>query len=220
MRLSAAAAFVVIWALFTQTGCASNEQFPIKYFAKGAPTADQGNEAIVFGRLVIIDNGLKQDFQKPFPSLPDQPSPVSLDVNGADRKAIANFKVARDGRFRWIVPRERSEIHKVIYRAGAEIQPQAFFRPPDDVAACYVGTLQLDILTERDALFFLRVEKINGILLQDEFEEEEKDFVLRHPEYSGKVGKCLLEFDKTIPLDPPVGKLGILLAPAIGGMIH
>lgn len=181
---------LLIWIL-ALSGCAT-----IRVADPEKTVALSENEAVVFGKIIFIENN---EEKIPYGFWGRKPWMRFFRIE-SEEFLRWGFEPAyeKDGSFYWIVPRGTYVIPDI--RFGYVILPQIAFQVPLGADAFYLGTLKIDVETKQIIAAHF-VKKINSITISDEFDKAKETFMGRNPDFSGKIEKSLLIHDKSIPVD-------------------
>ncbi len=174
------------------SGCAT-----IRAVGPGKTVAFAENEAIVFGRVIFIENN-----QEKIPySMWTRPKPRMSFFRIESEKYIDwGFDpiYEKDGSFYWIMPTGTYIIPDI--RFGYVILPQVAFQVPSGGDAFYLGTLKIDAETKQ-IIARHYIKKLNSITVVDEFAKANEAFISRSPDFKGTIKKNLMIHDPSIPID-------------------
>jgi hypothetical protein len=159
----------------------------------GKPIELSESEALVFGKIMFIENG---EEKVPYGAWTRKPFPTVFGVES--EKYYVAPEVEKDGSFYWKVPRGTYIISKVEY--AYTVLPQVAFQAPPDAEAVYLGTLIIDVETKR-IIAARHAEKINAISVVNEFDKAREALLSRNPGFPGRMEERLMVHDKSIPID-------------------
>lgn len=181
---------LLIWFL-SLYGCAT-----IRVADPGKTIALSENEAVIFGKIIFIENN---EEKIPYGFWGRKPLMRLFRIE-SEEFLRWGFEPAyeKDGSFYWIVPRGTYVIPDI--RFGYVILPQIAFQVPLGADVFYLGTLKIDTETKQ-ILGIHQVNKLNSITVTDEFDEAKKGFMTRNPDFKGKIEKSLMIHDSSIPID-------------------
>jgi hypothetical protein len=172
------------------------------------------NEAVVFGKIIFIENN---EIKIPYGLWGRKPMIRFFRIE-SEEFLRWGFEPAyeKDGSFYWIVPRGTYIVPDIKF--DYTILPQVAFQIPYGADAFYIGTLKIEVETKH-IIFHYYPEKVN-IMLTDNFDKEKEILLKRNPDFTGKVEKALMIHDTSIPVDTSLYKqqklLGILNAIGFG----
>jgi len=168
--------------LLALAGCAAAPEPPLP-----AARAPEAGEAIVFGKIVLLEAG------SPLPYDPKAALyPEFTVIRIADDRAFT-VALAADGAFFAVLPKGAYVVDAVARRYRV---PMAFVAPPDADAA-YVGRLELDLVRER-GLFgsWLRPDHMD---VKDEGDTAEHALAARVPGFDGSLSRALMVGASQVP---------------------
>jgi hypothetical protein len=173
-------------------GCAT-----IRSVGPGKKVALAENEAIVFGKVIFIENN-----QEKIPySMWTRPKPrMSFFRIESEKNIDWGFDpiYEKDGSFYWIMPTGTYIIPDI--RFDYVILPQVAFQVPAGADAFYLGVLKIDAETKQ-IIARHYIKKLNNITVLDEFDRAKETFLIRHPNFNGRIEKNLMIHDPSIPID-------------------
>jgi hypothetical protein len=178
--------------LITVSGCATGAQKkPPK------PLTLPEDVAVVFGKVVIIENG---ESKVPYSAWSGAPVPFFYRVE-SEKAVRPKWKgwggiVKKDGSFYIRIPRGTYVIYRLEHRYV--VIPRVAFQAPYGADAYYVGTLLID-LDIKKGFWGPRVKKINGIEVLDEFEAARDGLLVEYPGLQGEIKKSLMAYDSSMP---------------------
>ncbi len=152
-------------------------------------------EALIFGRLRMIDNGREKEN---YLSSTDQLDMMLVRVE--DEQALSVKRVRTDGTFLWKVPRGTYLLTRLRWweiRGWFPMRPRIAFQVGPGAGAYYVGTLRIDAEIERSALS-VKLKQFS-IAVSDEFEGDAQLLTKQLPDFQGHVEKTLMVHDSRIP---------------------
>jgi len=151
------------------------------------------NEAIVFGKVIFIENQVYNMFTRGKPRM-------SFFRIESEKYIEWGFNpiYGKDGSFYWIMPRGTYIIPDI--RFGYVILPQVAFQVPSGADAFYLGTLKIDAETKQ-IIARHYIKKLNSITVVDEFDKANEAFISRNPDFKGRIKKNLMIHDPSIPID-------------------
>jgi len=148
-RFGAAAAASVV-PLLAFLGCMT-----VKYPRTGDVLAPGADEALVFGRVRVIDCGAEiTPWNDEFWEMlsPYQEPAILLSVFHVERgKRGILPRLEPDGRFSWIIPRGTYLLYHTRPESPVPNEPLAAFQVPPGPAAVYLGVLTMQIESEPDS---------------------------------------------------------------------
>ncbi len=185
------------------SGCAG---FDVKYLDRGEPLKAPDEAALVYGKIIIVENGK--------PTAPySMRFPLLTLFHVESGKKSGRLAVESDGSFYWVVPRGTYIITAITYHdawhgsIGSYVfQPQAVFQTPFGADAFYPGTLIIDVDVGRRLLGEYYLEKVTGVRVEDEFDAAKGSILNRNPELLARMEKNLMIHSKSIPIDPELQK--------------
>ncbi|HUI68188.1 MAG TPA: hypothetical protein VL087_08250 [Nitrospirota bacterium] len=153
------------------------------------------DEALIFGRMRMIDNGKEKES---YISTTEQLDIMLIRIE--DEQALAVRRVKPDGTFLWQVPRGTYLLTRLRwweFRGWFPIRPQIAFQVGPDAEAYYLGTLRIDADVERSALS-VKIKRF-AIVVADEYEQDVQLLTRELPSFQGRVEKALMVHDARIP---------------------
>jgi hypothetical protein len=165
----------------------------VKRVDQGEPIEISEDEAVVFGRLVLVEDGVDTAPYRRY----DEPIFGLLHVDS--EKRVRGGAVEPDGSFYWIIPKGTYLVESVNY-TKYQVFPQAAFQIPEGASAYNIGTMEIDLIFAR-APDGRRYAKKKEIRVADEFEKAEKNFHYRVPGFTGGVEKRVMVLDRRLPED-------------------
>lgn len=184
--------FIVISVtlLFTLSGCASI----VKQAPPGVVLPSTGDEVLVFGRIMWIQNG----------EIRESYSDIPLSILRAEDMKNGSIAVEKDGTFYALLPKGTYVIHEINWFdawSGLHwIVPKVAFNTVGDRHIYYLGTLVVDLKATRDIRGGLRVKGFT-IHIEDDEDNALVAFRERYPNQAGEVFKALMIHDPSIPTD-------------------
>jgi hypothetical protein len=152
-------------------------------------------EALIFGRMRMIDNGKEKEN---YISTTEQLDIMLIRIE--DEQALAVRRVRPDGTFLWKVPRGTYLLTRLRwweFRGWFPIRPQIAFQVGPDAEAYYLGTLRVDAEIERSALS-VKLKRFN-VAVADEYGQDVQLLTRQLPSFQGRVEKALMVHDARIP---------------------
>ena len=182
---------LLIWIL-ALSGCAT-----IRSVGSGETVALAENEAIVFGKVIFIENN---EEKIPYSGWERAKPRMSFFRIESEKYIEWGFNpiYGKDGSFYWIMPRGTYIIPDI--RFGYVILPQVAFQVPSGADAFYLGTLKIDAETKQ-IIARHYIKKLNSITVVDEFDKANEAFISRNPDFKGRIKKNLMIHDPSIPID-------------------
>jgi len=174
------------------SGCAA-----IKSVGPGTTVALAESEAIVFGKVIFIENHKEKI---PY-SAWTRPGPRMSFLHVESGKYIDwGFAPVyeKDGSFYWTMPTGTYIIPDI--RFDYFILPQVAFQVPSGADAFYLGVLKIDVETKQ-IIARHYVKEVNSITVEDEFDKAKEAFISRNPDFKGTIKKNLMIHDPSIPID-------------------
>jgi hypothetical protein len=152
-------------------------------------------EALIFGRMRMIDNGREKEN---YISTTEQLDMMLIRIE--DEQALAVKRVRPDGTFLWKVPRGTYILTRLRwweFRGWFPMRPQIAFQVGPDAEAYYLGTLRIDAEIERSALS-VKLKRFN-VAVADEYGQDAQLLTKQIPNFQGRVEKGLMVHDASIP---------------------
>jgi hypothetical protein len=152
-------------------------------------------EALIFGRMRMIDNGKEKES---YISATEQLDMMLIRIE--DEQALAVRRVKPDGTFLWEVPRGTYLLTRLRwweFRGWFPIRPQIVFQVGPDAGAYYLGTLRIEAEIERSALS-VKIKRFT-IAVADEYGQDVQLLTRQLPNFQGPVEKALMVHDARIP---------------------
>ena len=152
-------------------------------------------EALIFGRMRMIDNGKEKES---YASATEQLDMMVYRIE--DELALAVRRVKEDGTFLWKVPRGTYLLTRLRwweFRGWFPIRPQIVFQVGPDAGAYYLGTLRIEAEIERSALT-VKIKRFT-IAVADEYGQDVQLLTRQLPNFQGRVEKALMVHDARIP---------------------
>jgi hypothetical protein len=153
-------------------------------------------EALIFGRMRMIDNGREKEN---YISTTEQLDMMLIRIE--DEQALAVKRVRPDGTFLWKVPRGTYILTRLRwweFRGWFPMRPQIAFQVGPDAEAYYLGTLRIDAEIERSALS-VKLKRFN-VAVADEYGQDAPFLAKQLPNFQGRVEKGLMVHDARIPV--------------------
>lgn len=179
---------LLLFPLVVLAGCAGI----VKQAPPGVVLPSTGDEVLVFGRIMWIQNGEERESY----------SDIALSVLRAEDMKKGSIAVEKDGGFFALLPRGSYLINEINWRDPWDgphwIVPKVVFKVGEDRHIYYLGTLVVDLKAKRDIIGGLWVKDV-GISIDDEDEKAMKGFRNRYPEQEVKIAKALMIHDSRIP---------------------
>ena len=153
-------------------------------------------EALIFGRMRMIDNGKEKES---YISTTEQLDIMLIRIE--DEQALAVRRVKPDGTFLWKVPRGTYLLTRLRwweFRGWFPMHPQIAFQVGPDAEAYYLGTLRIDAEIERSALS-VKIKRFT-IAVADEYGQDVQLLTRQLPSFQGRVEKALMVHDARIPV--------------------
>lgn len=172
----------------------------VKEVDPGRPVSLQANEALVFGKIIFIENGKEA---VPY-GCSRAPITDIFHVESENKTRLWSCELwwthmlERDGGFYWIIPRGTYIIPQIQF--GYTISPQVAFQASFGADAYYLGTLRINVETKQIIAAHF-VKKINSISVADEFESMKDNLLKRNPDFKGAIEKNLMIHDTSLPVD-------------------
>jgi len=163
------------------------------------PLVLKKDEAVVFGKIVIVENG---EPRTPYSVWAGGPTPFfyraesEKTVRPKWRGRGWSKMLSEDGSFYIRLPRGTYIIYRLEY--GYVVIPRVAFQAESAGEAYYVGTLRID-LDAKKTFWGRKIEKINGIEVADEFDEARAGLMKEYPGFQGEASKSLMIHDSEIP---------------------
>jgi hypothetical protein len=152
-------------------------------------------EALIFGRMRMIDNGKEKEN---YLSATDQLDMMLVRIE--DEQALAVKRIRPDGTFLWKVPRGTYLLTRLRwweFRGWFPMRPQIAFQVGPDAQVYYLGTLSINAEIERSALS-IKLKRFN-VAVTDEYEQDAQLLTKQLPNFQGHVEKALMIHDSRIP---------------------
>lgn len=182
---------LVVW-IFALSGCGT-----IRSVGPGTSVALTESEAIVFGKVIFIEN-----HQEKIPySMWTRPGPRMSFFHVESGKYIDwGFAPVyeKDGSFYWTMPTGTYIIPDI--RFDYFVLPQIAFQIPSGPDAIYLGVLRIDVKAKQ-IMARHYVKEVNSITVEDEFDKAKEAFISRNPDFKGTIKKNLMIHDPSIPID-------------------
>ena len=185
---------ILVMACFLSPfGCSTLEVSEVRSTAAAKPEAD---EAVIFGRLRILDNGQERNQYR---SLWVGYS-ISL-VRFGENETQTEVGIAEDGTFIWKVPRGLYLFSRITYiemNGAVEFYPKAVFEIKPGQDGVYLGTLEIYAAIQRTTA---KVELLaHSVLVLDEYETDRDLFAERYPGFQGETETALMVHDSKLPV--------------------
>jgi hypothetical protein len=166
-------------------GCAD-----LKSLAPGKPCHPGLAEALVFGKIVIVENGRTI---VPYNLWTTRTVPILY--RAQTRKQVAAVpQVQPDGSFYWLLPRGTYVIEEIQF--GYSLTPHIAFQVPATGQAFYLGNLTIAAETS----WFLRKNCANSqVSVRDEFDQARGELPTRIPNVPAAPEKKLMIYSPAIP---------------------
>ena len=132
---------IIIFTLtvFTLSACVTKTS--MKGLGPGESFDSSRGQALVFGKIVIIENG------KEWPYIYERPVASLFQLES--KKYFVGPEVSEDGSFVWIIPKGTYIVSEIYSSAhDTYFSPQISFHVPPEGQIFYVGTLKIDIETD------------------------------------------------------------------------
>jgi hypothetical protein len=152
-------------------------------------------EALIFGRMRMIDNGKEKEN---YLSATDQLDMMLVRIE--DEQALAVKRIRPDGTFLWKVPRGTYLLTRLRwweFRGWFPMRPRIAFQVGTNAGAYYLGTLRINAEIERSALS-IKLKRFN-VAVTDEYEQDAQLLTKQLPNFQGHVEKALMIHDSRIP---------------------
>ena len=152
-------------------------------------------EALIFGRMRMTDNGKEKEH---YITTTEQLDMMLVRVE--DEQALAVKRVREDGTFLWRVPRGTYLLTRLRwweFRGWFPLRPRTAFQVGPDARVYYLGTLRIDVETERSALS-VKLKRFT-VQVADEYERDATLLLKQIPAFQGSVQKALMVHDARIP---------------------
>ena len=152
-------------------------------------------EALIFGRVKMMDNGREKEN---YLSFTDQLDMMLVRVE--DEQALSVRRVRADGTFLWRVPRGTYLLTRLRWwesRGWFPRHPRIAFQAGTGAGAYYLGTLRIDAEIERSALSVKLKQFSVGVA--DEYGRDAQLLTKQLPDFQGHVEKALMVHDSRLP---------------------
>jgi hypothetical protein len=152
-------------------------------------------EALIFGRVKMIDNGRER---KDYLSFTDQLDVMLVRVE--DGQPLSVKRVRADGTFLWRVPRGTYLLTRLRWwelRGWFPLRPRIAFQVGTGAGAYYLGTLRIDAEIERSALSVKLKQFSVGVA--DEYDRDAQLLTKQLPDFHAPVETALMVHDSRIP---------------------
>ncbi len=180
--------------LILLSGCLNT--LKVKEVSPGDRGQIQPDEAVIFGRVRLIENGKeKEDYSSITESL------VMRLVRMEDERDMANKPIKNNGTFLWRIPRgtylmRRLRWHE--FRGSYHLYPQVAFQIGADANAYYLGTVELKAEVSRPLIMKMKVKGLR-VTVQDEYEKD-SGILARHIHHNkGGFKKALMVHNHSLP---------------------
>jgi hypothetical protein len=193
MRISSIGAFLASLFVLLLSGC--YKTVSVKEVTPEIMETLAPGEALIFGRLRMIDNGTEKERYLTFTEQLDL-----MLVRIEDEQALAVKRVRADGTFLWKVPRGTYLLTRLRWwemRGWFPLRPQIAFQVGPEAEAYYLGTLRIDAEIERSALS-VKLKRFS-VSVADEYEKDAHLLTTQIPNFQGNVEKALMIHDPRIP---------------------
>lgn len=154
------------------------------------------DEAFIFGRFILIDNGKQKERYRSFT---DNLNLMLVHLGNPERVTVES--VNEDGSFMWIVPRGYYLITRMRwceFKGYFPFYPQLAFHIDQESKAYYLGTIRIDLSTKRSALS-VKLNEFHVSVLDDYANDIQ---ILREnlPEFSDMIKINLIVHDPRLPV--------------------
>jgi len=192
MKLVSRKSLIVLLLGFLLSACLPKTS--LNRFRPGESFDSSKDEALVFGKIVIIENGK----ERPYSSFNTRPDASLFQLES--KEYFVGPEVSEDGSFGWRIPRGTYIISEIYSSAhDTYFVPRMSFHVPFEGEVFYIGTLKIDIEIEKE-WFRVNIKKTN-VTVEDESERAKEEFMQRNPNLSAKIEKSLAVHDGSIPVD-------------------
>lgn len=174
------------------SGCAT-----IRAVGPGKKVALSENEAIVFGKVIFIENNKEKIPYSAWTRGKPQMSFFRIESNKYIDQGFDPI-YEKDGSFYWIMPTGTYIIPDIQF--DYIILPQVAFQVPSGGDAFYLGTLKIDAETKQ-IIARHYIKKLNSITVVDEFDKANEALISHSPDFKGTIRKNLMIHDPSIPID-------------------
>lgn len=185
------------------SGCAARSGLETDNVRPGKPVDIGKGEALVFGRIIINEEGRRQ---VPF-GLLDEPY-LTVYHLGLESKS-RGLTTESDGWFFWTVTSGAYYMPYITYK-GHTLKPKAAFEAPEEFGVYYIGELVVDyrlVTTLRGLVYASQT----GTRVEERFDEARTVVRERFPGFDRLVEKRVLVHDDEFPKDPLIPTTSELL---------
>jgi hypothetical protein len=174
----------------------------VKYPSPGEPIDTEENEALVFGKVKVIDRGYEInpwsfDLVEALSSVEKPEIKLSLFLIEANQRGIYVI-IEPDGSFYWIVPRGTYLIYHSRIGQQPVNEPLAAFQVTDDAHAVYLGTMAMHIESSYNRESERQEYEVTNVRIEDEFDKANKGMIFRYPDFVGTMVKKLMVHDSEL----------------------
>jgi hypothetical protein len=173
----------------------------IKKAPPGTSLTSLEANVLIFGRIRRIEN---EEEVKDYSGIGDISTGFRLGLQILrleDMKTGTISKVEKDGSFFALIPMGTYIIHRIDWGDAwgtSRFIPQVAFQVPEGQHSYYLGTLVVNIKTDRNILGNYKIKGLYGYI-EDEESEAMKAFHKRYPQSEVTVSKALMTHDQSIP---------------------
>lgn len=187
--------FLFLILVINNVGCLNSLQ--VKEINTYQPEDLREDEAVVFGRFVLTDNGKKKEVYQSFTEQLDL-----ILVRIEDRETIALKRINSDGSFAWSLPRGTYLITRMKwweFLGPVPFYPQLAFQIGDESNVYYLGAVEVNLKIKR-GLLTIKLESFNVAVL-DKYEDDLKIMIDRQFDPSSNdLEKALMIHSSLLPM--------------------
>ncbi len=187
---------LAVFLMVFLSGCFNS--LKVKEVSPGDRGKMSSDEAVIFGRVRLIENGKEKDG---YSSIAEALKVTLVRVKD-DKQTQATRSVREDGTFAWRVPQDTYLLTRLEwqeFRGSYHLYPQIAFEVGDDSDIYYLGTLEVKADIDRPVFLKMKVKSLH-VQVRDEFDKDTHIASKQIPGFERDVQKALMIHDRRLPL--------------------